>query len=184
MLMSLVLPIIVASVAVFFASFLSWMVLQLHRDDWRKLAKEDEFLQAVRSCDVPPGNYMFPGCNSPEEAKSEEHQKKWADGPSGTLTVYGNCGMGASMGKNLGLQFLYFCAVNFCLAYLATLGVSRGADFMTVFRFVSTAGLMTFLAAIVPHAIWFKSRIVGHVIESVAFAAITGAIYAAMWPKA
>ena len=48
MLMSLWIPIIAATVALFFASFLSWMVLQLHRQDWVKLAKEDEFLQAVR----------------------------------------------------------------------------------------------------------------------------------------
>ncbi len=55
---------------------------------------------------------------------------------------------------------------------------------MAVFRFVATAGFMTFLAAIVQHAIWFHNRIVGHVIESIAYAAITGAIFGAMWPGA
>jgi hypothetical protein len=54
---------------------------------------------------------------------------------------------------------------------------------MPIFRFVSTAGLMTYLAAIVAHSIWFKCRIVGHVVESIAFAAIVGAVYAAMWPN-
>ena len=34
MLMRLVLPIIVSAVALFFASFLSWMVLPIHRKDW------------------------------------------------------------------------------------------------------------------------------------------------------
>lgn len=184
MLTSLILPMLLATVAIFFASFLSWMVLQLHRHDWRKLAKEDEFLQAVRGLDIAPGNYMFPGCDKPEDAKTEEHQKKWAAGPCGIVTFYGPVNMGANMGRNLGMTFLYFLVVNFCLAYLATQGVQRGADFMTVFRFVSTAGLMTFLAAIVPHSIWFGCRIVGHVIESIAFAAISGAIFAAMWPKA
>ncbi|MBC7817302.1 MAG: hypothetical protein IAG10_10475 [Planctomycetaceae bacterium] len=180
MLMSLWLPIIVASVALFFTSFLSWMVLQLHRQDWVKLAKEDEFMQAVRNCDIPIGSYTFPGCGSPEEMESEAFQKKLEAGPCGFMTICPK----VNMGKNLALTFLYFLVVSFCLAYLATLGVPRGADFMTVFRFVSTAGLMTFLAAIVPHAIWFKCRIVGHVIESIAFAAIAGAIFAAMWPKA
>lgn len=184
MLMSLMIPVVLATVGVFFASFLSWMVLQLHRHDWKKIANEDEFLQAVRKCEVPPGNYMFPGCSSPEEQKSDEHQKKWAAGPCGVVTFYGPVNMGANMGRNLGMTFLYFLVVNFCLAYLATLGVPRGADFMTVFRFVSTAGLMTFFAAIVPHAIWFGCRIVGHIVESIAFAAISGAIFAAMWPKA
>ena len=76
MLTNLLLPIIAATVALFFASFLSWMILQLHKKDWVKIGKEDEFMQGMRNCDIPPGNYMFPGCNSPEEAKSEVHQKK------------------------------------------------------------------------------------------------------------
>jgi hypothetical protein len=64
------------------------------------------------------------------------------------------------------------------------LGIDAGADFLRVFRFVSTAGFLVFLAAIVQHAIWFHCRIVGHVIESVAYAAIVGAIFAALWPAA
>ena len=44
--------------------------------------------------------------------------------------------------------------------------------------------MMTFLAAMVQHAIWFHNRIVGHIIESLVYAAISGAIFAAMWPKA
>ena len=75
-----------------------------------------------------------------------------------------------------------FLGVSFCLAYLATLALEPGAGFMAVFRFVSTAGFIAFLSAIVQHAIWFKVRIVGHVIESIAYAAIVGAVFAAMWP--
>jgi len=43
--------------------------------------------------------------------------------------------------------------------------------------------LLTYLAAMVQHAIWFLNRIVGHIIEAIASAAISGAILAAMWPK-
>lgn len=179
MLMSLILPIVLASVAAFFASFLSWMVVQLHKDDWKKIAKEDELMDAVRKCEIPVGSYMFPGCDSAEEMKSEAYAKKWETGPCGILTVYPK----VNMGRNLGLTFLYFLVINFCLAYLATIALNSGASFLDVFRFVSTAGLMTYLAAIVQHAIWFHSRIIGHVIESIAYAAISGAIFAAMWPK-
>ena len=179
MLTSLLIPIVVATVAIFFTSFLSWMILQLHKKDWVKLAKEDEFMDAVRKCDIPIGSYMFPACGSPEEMKSEAFQAKMKAGPCGVLTVF----RPANRGKNLGLTFLYFLVCNFCLAYLATLALKPGAEFMPVFRFVSTAGLMTYLAAIVPHSIWFRCRIIGHILESLVFAAIVGAIYAAMWPK-
>ena len=178
---SLIVPIVVSAVALFIASFLSWMVLQLHKQDWVTLAQEDKFLEAVRGCDLALGSYAFPGCSSPEEMKSEEFVRKMEAGPCGFMTVTGR----VNMGRNLGLTFLYFLVASFCLAYLTTLAVKPPAtDFMKVFRFVSTAGFMTFFAAIVPHAIWFKCRIVGHLIESIAYAAIIGAIFAAMWPAA
>lgn len=177
---SLIVPIVISAVALFFASFLSWMVLQLHKRDWVKLAQEETFLEAARGCDIALGSYVFPGCGSPEEMKSEEFQKKQEAGPCGFMTITGK----VNMGRNLGLTFVYFLVASFCLAYLTTLAVLPGADFMKVFRFVSTAGFLTFFAAIVPHAVWFKCRIVGHLIESIAFAAIIGAIFAAMWPAA
>ena len=177
---SLILPIVISGVALFFASFLSWMVLQLHKQDWVKLAQEDKFLEAARGCDLTLGSYVFPGCGSPAEMKSEEFKQKLATGPCGFMTVTGP----VNMGRNLGQTFVYFLVASFCLAYLTTLAVPPGADFMTVFRFVATAGFMTFFAAIVPHAIWFKCRIVGHLIESITFAALIGAIFAAMWPAA
>lgn len=177
---SLMVPILLSAVALFFASFLSWMVVPLHRKDWVKLENEDEFIKAAGDLGIPQGSYMFPGCDSPEEMKSEAYKSKWEAGPAGIMTIFPK----VSMGKNLGLTFLYFLGVSFCLAYLAKLGLGfdSGATFMEVFRFVSTAGLMTFLAAMLQHAIWFHNRIVGHVIESVAYALITGAIFAAMWP--
>ena len=180
MLMSLWLPIVLSAEALFFASFLSWMVVQIHRKDWVKLAKEDQFMQAARDCEIPVGSYMFPGCDKAAEMKSEAYAKKWEAGPCGVLSIYPK----VNMGRNLGLTFLYFLVVSFCLAYLASLALKPGANFMAVFRFVSTAGFMTFLAAIVQHAIWFHSRIVGHILESIAYAAISGAIFAALWPQA
>ncbi|MBP86778.1 MAG: hypothetical protein CMJ64_08685 [Planctomycetaceae bacterium] len=60
MLMKVLLPTVVSAVALFFASFFSWMVVMLHKKDWGKLDKEDEFLDKVRNLDVGNGSYMFP----------------------------------------------------------------------------------------------------------------------------
>jgi hypothetical protein len=179
MLASLWLPIVLSGVALFFASFLSWMVLQLHKKDWQKLRKEDEFIAAVRQCEIQEGSYMFPMAESPAEMKNEEFKRKFEAGPRGIVTVFG----GMNMGMNLVLTMIYFFVISFMLAYLSTIALKRGAPFLDVFRFVTTAGLMTFLSAIVQHAIWFRTRIVGHVIESIAYAIIVGVIFAAMWPK-
>jgi len=156
------------------------MVLPVHFKDWGKLDREDDFLDALKEQQIPPGNYMFPGWETPGEMKSEDYQKKYEAGPRGIISIFTS----ASMGRNLGLTFLYFLSVSFLLAYLGTIGLSPQAEALRVFRFFSTAAFMTFLGAMVPHAIWFQNRIVGHVIESIAYAAITGGIFAAMWPAA
>lgn len=121
---------------------------------------------------------MFPGCNSPQDMKSEDYKKKWEASTCGIITIFPMMGMG----PKLVLTMLYFLAVSFCLPYLATFALKPGANFLTVFRFVATAGVMTFLAVIVQHTIWFRNRIVSHMIESIAYAISTGAIFGLMWP--
>ena len=154
------------------------MVLQFHGKDWLKLDNEDQFLKAARECNLKPGNYTFPGCKTPEERNSAEFKKKMEAGPHGVMTVFSHTGMA----QNLALTFLYFLVVNFCLAYLAGMVLHRGADYMPVFRFMSTATFLVYLAGIVPHAIWFRCRIVGHIIDSLLYAVIVGVIFMAMWP--
>jgi hypothetical protein len=61
--------------------------------------------------------------------------------------------------------------------------MAPGTKFIEVFRFFATAGFLVFFSAIVPHAIWFHARIVGHVIESVAYAIIVGVLFAVFWPS-
>jgi hypothetical protein len=178
MLAGLWLPVVLSAVALFFASFLSWMVVRLHKNDWSKLPDEDAFRNTVRPLALRPGNYMFPYAGGGEEMQSAAFQQKLQEGPNGMMTIFSNVGMGAK----LGMTFLYFLIVSFCLAYLGTMGVPPGTRFLDVFRFFATAGILTFLSAMVPHRIWFDCRITGHVIESVAYALIVGVLFAAFWP--
>ncbi len=71
-LLSVWLPILVSSIAVFVASFLAWMVLPHHRSDWSKLPDEDGLISALSSGGVKPGQYMFPFCSGSREMKSPE----------------------------------------------------------------------------------------------------------------
>ena len=175
------LAIVVTGVALFFVSFLSWMVLQLHARDWRKLGPEDDFLKAVRELAIPSGNYMFPGCETPADMKTPEFAQKREAGPVGVLSVFPS----PNMGKQLALTLLHFLVISFCLAYLTRLAFDDpgGVGFGRLFRFVATAALLSYLASFVQHAIWFHNRIVGHIVESVAYAVITGLLFAALWPS-
>lgn len=181
MLAELWLPIVLSAVALFFVSFLSWMVLGLHLKDWRNPPDEAKLTQAIIDCGLERGaSYMLPGCGDPARMKDPAFQKRLADGPNGIITVFEK----NDMGRNLVLTFLYFAVTSFCLAYLGEIGLPRGTSFLTVFRFFTAAGLLTHLAAMVPQAVWFKNRIVGHTIEAITYALVLGGIFGAMWPKA
>lgn len=173
------LPILLSGIAVFFLSFLSWMIVQLHKHDWTRLPNEAEFLAAQLIRDLPPGNYMFPMPIQPGKM-DDEFQRTFAAGPWGSLQLYHTK---PNMGANLGQTFVFFLVLSFCLGYLATLALPAGAAWFPVFRFVTTAAIIAYAAAIIPHAVWFRIRIVGHLLESLAFAAATGAIFASLWPK-
>ncbi|NND95818.1 MAG: hypothetical protein HKN47_00645 [Pirellulaceae bacterium] len=176
------LPILLSTIALFFFSFLSWMVLGLHEKDWQKIENEDELIDCVGKLNIPNGNYMFPGAANNKAMQEEAFQAKYKAGPRGVMTVLPE----ANMGKNLGLTILFFFVCCCTFAYLADFalkpGADPGADFITVFRFVATVALFTFGASIIQHAIWFRVRVVGHVIESIAYSLIAGAIFAALWP--
>ena len=174
------LPILLSSVALFFASFLAWTVLPHHKRDWLRLPDQEKFSGAIRGLASPPGNYCFPHARDNQEMGSPEFQEKMKQGPAGTIQIWGGA---PSMGKNLVFQFLFFLNVSFYLAYLATLGPKIDADFMTVFRFVGTAGILAYSVASVPSAIWFKTKLHGYLLDGIAYGLITGAIFAACWPK-
>ena len=181
MLLQLWLPIVLSGVALFFASFVSWMVVKLHKADWRRMPREDDFQKTIESWGLERGaSYMFPMTDDPEEMKRPEFVEKYQRGPCGVITVFAQ----NNMGQNLQRTFLAFLVASFCLAYLGTIALPAGVDSLTVFRFFATASLLTFVTSIVQHAIWFKIRIVGHLIESVAYALIVGTIFALLWPQA
>lgn len=82
--LTLWLPIVLSTVAIFFCSFLSWMIFQLHQKDWRKLEHEDAFLECVNELDIAEGSYMFPGTDDPKEMQDEAFQAKYKAGPPGS----------------------------------------------------------------------------------------------------
>jgi hypothetical protein len=176
---SLWLPILISGIALFLASFLVWTVLPHHANDWKALPNEEAFSSAVRNLNLPKGNYCFPHACDNKEMASPEFQAKQKQGPTGTMQLWGGP---PNMGRNMICQFLFFVAVSFCLAYLATLGLRPGATFMDVFRFVGTAGILAYTTATVPSSIWFNWKLAPYVIDGVAYGLITGLIFGFFWP--
>ena len=181
----LILPIAIASVACFIASFLLWAVLPLHNAEIKELPDQAAFDQAVGSLALPPGFYMAPCTHDPKVMKSDAFKQRYDAGPWMTVNV-----MPAkpSMGRNMALTFAMFAVVSFFVAYLAsatTLG--RGAEYLSVFRIVGTAAFMAYAFGGLGHAIWFGKparAFATEFVDTLVYTGITAGIFAAMWPGA
>jgi hypothetical protein len=177
---SLWLPIILSGIALFFASFAAWMLLPHHKPEWKGLPNEDAVLNTLRQTNTLPGQYMFPYSCKPEDWKTEEFKSKREAGPTGTLTIWKKP---PNMGLNMLCTVLFFTIANFVIGYLAGSVISPGEKFMHVFRFVGTAGILTYGTANILNGIWFGRKMCADICDGIAYGLITGLIFAAMWPK-
>ncbi len=180
---SLWLAILLSSVAVFFVSFLVWMVLPHHRSDWSKLPDEEGFSAAVRATGAGPGQYQFPYCATPKEMNEPEFMEKQAKGPVGQLILFPTGPQ--SLAKNLTLYFLYSLVVSWLVAYLTSRTVAPGADYLTVFRVAGTAAWLAYSWALPPLAIWFGrswSSVLKEMLDGLAYALLTAGFFGWLWP--
>ena len=88
------------------------------------------------------------------------------------------------LSRTLGCLVMSAASTLFLVATLGSIGLPPGTQFITVFRFFAAAGLLTYLSAMVSQSIWFDNRIVGHIVESIGYALIVGAIFGGLWPAA
>jgi hypothetical protein len=178
---SLWLPILVSGIALFFASWAAWMVLPHHKPEWVGLPNEDAVMQQIKSDNVPPGQYCFPYAACPKDMQGDAYKAKMQSGPRGTLTLWK---APPNMGVNMLCTVLFFIIANAVIAYLAGMVLPPGEDHMRVFRFVGTAGILTYGTANILNGIWFGRKMVADIIDGIAYGLITGAIFALLWPGA
>ena len=132
---SLWLSLLLATVLVWIASALVWMVLPHHKSDYRRLPDEDG-ARAALTPDLAPGQYMIPHLTEWDPAKDPEGAKKFAEGPVGFLTVVPR-GL-PNMGNKVLRSLVFYLFVAGTVAYLATRSIPAGAEYLTVFRFTGT----------------------------------------------
>jgi hypothetical protein len=181
---SLWLPILVSGIALFFASFAAWMLLPHHKKDWIGLPNEEAVMQQLRKDSLGGGQYCFPYAATPEDMKSEVYKAKMQAGPRGTLTLWK---APPNMAMNMVCTVIFFLVANAVIAYLAGMvipPISDPGDRWKIFRFVGTAGVLTYGTANILNGIWFGRRMVSDIVDGIAYGLITGAIFALLWPTA
>ena len=201
-LIDLWLPILVSAAAVWVGAALAWMALPHHRGDMKQLPNEDGVMDAVRRLSIAPGLYFFPHMKDCNKAKMDPvAREKFEKGPHGMLQIWPPDAFG-KMGRNMLLSFIHYVIVGVFIGYLATLALPGGENsaagaaaavlpstpqFMDVFRFTATAGIMAYTLSQIPKDIWFGTptrNILSCLADGIAFGLITGAIFAWLWPGA
>lgn len=179
------LPILLSAVFVFVVSSIIHMVIPIHKGDYKKLPGEDAVLSAMRSHNPRPGSYLFPCADSMKEMCSPAMTEKRKRGPVGFLTIVPSGPPG--MGKNLVQWFIYTVVIGVFVAYLATLGLERGAVYMPVFRFTGTIAILGYALAAVPDSIWKGQKwgiTLKFVFDGIIYGLVTAGTFGWLWPAA
>ena len=178
-LIQLWLPILLGGFLCWVASAVFHMVIKHHNADYKKISNEDDVSDAIRSGNIKPGLYTMPYCKDMKDMGDENMQQKFKQGPVAMLAVFEN-GM-PPMGKLLGQQILFFIISCILVAYAATLTLTVGADFISVFRVVMVTSFLAFGWALIPFSIWMGhpwSNCIRFLIDALIYAAIVAGIFA------
>jgi hypothetical protein len=181
---SLWLPIILSAVVVFIVSAIIHMVLPYHRNDFKKVAQDDSFLDAVRKLDLPPGDYMVPCGGGPEAMKDPAFIEKMKKGPLVIMTLVK--GKAPSMGKELFQWFLFTVAVGIIAAYITGHALGVGATYRQVFRFAGCVSFVAYGFAQVPDSIWYKrswATTWKSMFDALVYGFFTAGVFGWLWPR-
>ena len=178
------LPTLLSALIVVIASSIIHMASPWHRSDYPKVPNEDKAREALRTLAIPPGDYMIPRPSSRADLRSAEFAAKINDGPVMVLTVLPNGPM--SMGRNLGLWFLYCGAVSVFAAYIAGRALMPGADYLEVFRFAGATAFIGYAVALWQMSIWYRRSwltTLKATIDGLIYACLTGGMMGWLWPR-
>jgi len=183
-LIALWLPILVSAVLVFIASALIHTVLPWHKGDYRSVANEEQVSAALRPFAIPPGDYILPRPASSADLKSPEFLERVRQGPNIVMTVLPNAQW--SMGRNLGLWFLYCLIVSILAAWLTGLAAPPGSDYHAVFHFVAITAFIGYAVALWQMSIWWRRSWMTTfkaTIDGIIYALLTAGAFAWLWPR-
>ncbi len=180
-LISLWLPILGSAVGVFFLSFVFWAATPWHYPDVGVVPDAEAADRAVESLGLKPGFYMIPNTHDSAEMRSQAFVDRMERGPWAGITVMRR----PNMGRNMVLSFLVALAVSVLVGYLAASVLPPGAGAPEVFQVAGTAALLAYGFGGMTTGIWFGKPAgwaVRDFIDAVAFAALTGGLFAWLWP--
>jgi hypothetical protein len=179
---SLWLPILLSAVFVFIASSIIHMFLGYHADDFGPTPDEERVRDALRG--IPPGDYVVPYAKGMDAMKTPEYTQKMQEGPAAFITV-GPSG-DWSMGRSLGLWFVYCLVVSHFAGYVAGRALGFDAHYLEVFRFAGATAFIGYAMALWQGVIWYRRSVratLKSTFDGLIFALLTAGTFGWLWPS-
>ncbi|MEQ1934231.1 MAG: hypothetical protein ABL962_10205 [Fimbriimonadaceae bacterium] len=172
-------PILASAVIVFFASFITHMVLPLHKGEFKKLPNEETMHPEIAK--VPPGLYSLICPESPKDMNSPEFAEKCKKGPNGILVVWDGP---VNMGQNLGLTFLFYIVVGIFVAFIGWSSFGKETtEYMVRFRMCAAIAFACHGLGWMSMFIWYRyGKFWPNFIDSLVYALLTAGTFAWLWP--
>lgn len=176
------LPILLSSVFVFIASSIIHMAPLWHKNDYRTVKDEDGVMDALRSFDIPPGEYMLPRAKDMAESKTPEFAEKMNKGPVVMMKVIPSGPF--SIGKNLVTWFLYLIIVGIFTAYVSGLALPPGANYLEVYRIAGVTSFIAYALALWQLTIWGSrsfSLNLKSTVDAIIYSLLTAGTFGWLW---
>jgi hypothetical protein len=183
-LVSLWLPIVLSAVIVFVASSVIHMTPLWHKNDYPKMPREAEVLDALRPLAIPPGDYFIPRASGMKEMRSPEFKEKMKRGPVAVLTVMPNGEM--AMGRSLVQWFAFLLIVGLFVAIVTCRTLPVGTPYPRVFKVAGTIAFMAYSLALCELSIWYRrswSLTLKSAFDGLIYAALTAGTFGWLWPR-
>ncbi len=181
--MSLIVPILVASAIVFVASSVIHMFTPFHKGDLKRVPKEDEVMGALRPFNLAPGDYGVPLPSSMAAMGTPEFQAKMAAGPVLMMTVRPSGKY--NLTTNLAQWFVYSLVVSLFAGYVAGVALLPGADYLRVFQIAGCVAFTGYSLGLAQASIW-SGKNWGTTLRGMAdgllYGLLTGGTFGWLWP--
>ena len=150
--MSLLMPIVVAAVAVFVLYSVIQMAMPWHKNDHGNVPNDDAAIAAVRSLNLAPDDYAVPNPRLPGGDRNPDFISKFERGPSFHMTVMDPGRM--NMGMYMGTWFLFTLLISAIAGWVTGSIVAPGGNARAVFHFSAIITACSYGFGAWPLSIW------------------------------
>lgn len=178
------LPILLSAVLVFIVSSIIHMMSPWHKNDYPKLANQDQIMDVLRPLSIPPGDYFIPRPNDRQDMATPAFQEKVNRGPVVVFTVLPKGGV--NIGKNLISWFVYLLVVGVFAGYVAGRALPAGSPYLSVFRFVGVTAFLAYTLALWQMSIWYaRSWMTSFkiTVDGLIYGLLTAGMFGWLWPR-